>query len=91
MLVNLVRLVNIPGGEWNWLLVLAVWILGAIWIGRAFDWAVILLSIFTGTLMIIQTLNFPAAITALLLVSFILVGIYFQNRALKQELLRGLR
>ena len=90
VVVNLVRLINIPVGDWNWIVVLAGGILGAIGISRAFDWAVILLSIFTGSLMIIQTMDLQPVITSILFLCLVLVGLYFQNRALKEEQLRGL-
>jgi len=81
-------LLNVRGwtaGQFTWLPFLIGGIVGLVLVLALFDWALIILSSFTGACLIVQATYFQPSITAVLFTGLVVVGIVIQAGMMRGE------
>lgn len=71
---------NFSVGQYQWLLILAGALVGALLAGSLFDWAMILVTSATGAVLIDQGLNLNFAYSYIVIIGLVLLGIIIQSR-----------
>ncbi len=86
--MNLVQVMNLDLGS---VLIpfLVGGVLGLVLVSVLFDWALIAISSFAGATVIVQTVEMDTAVSLILLVILILVGIVFQASQMRREAKKG--
>ena len=79
MAVNLLRYLNLESDTLVWLSYIVGGIIGAILLFMVFEWALIIVSAFTGAMVIIQTVDLNPRITPWLLFALFVFGILIQT------------
>ena len=74
----LLQNVTVNAGQYQWMLILAGGIIGAILAGSMFDWALILLSAATGATLITQGVGLDMPFSAVLLVGLFIFSVIMQ-------------
>ena len=67
-------------GQYQWMVILAGALLGAVLAGTMFDWAMILITSASGAVLIYQGLNFGSSYAFLIMAVLVLLGIIVQGR-----------
>lgn len=77
--VNLLNMVGWEAGRLAWIPFVIGGIIGVVLVAALFEWALIILSSFTGASLIVEATHFGSRITALLFVVLLILGIAIQG------------
>jgi hypothetical protein len=76
----LLQMGTISTGEYQWMLILAGALIGAVLAGSLFDWAMILITSVSGAVLIDQGLNLNFAYSYIVIIGLVLLGIIVQGK-----------
>jgi hypothetical protein len=76
---------SINAGQYQWLAIIAGAIIGAVMAGSMFDWALILITSASGSVLINQGINVDSSIAYLFLIGLFIVGVIVQGRIKVKE------
>ena len=77
---SLLQMAVLDVGEYQWMVILAGALLGAILAGTMFDWAMILITSASGAVMVYQGLNYDFPYAFVFIAVLVLLGIIVQGR-----------
>ena len=75
----------IAAGQFQWLLILAGALLGALLAGSLFDWAMVFVTSACGAVLIVQGLNLNTSMSFWVIIGLLILGILAQGRLISRE------
>jgi len=83
--VNLMDLMGLIPGQFIWLPYIIGGIIGAVLLFFLFDWALILLSSFSGAALVVQSIHFNPQLEKIVLVALVVFGLLFQYKLMASD------